>query len=252
MVQTTNTNVKDYGFDSFVDGYICSRIRNCETKQLYVSIDHVITLKNDNLLPKYQELEIIRSLLKSNKFIIKKYAYKTLQFHIVEMRQYFNSLNIEKPQKIANLPDYVNFFNIADYTKLLNQRFGCSFDNKLLSLAIDKYLSNKMAQVEDQEDFYKVGKNIFPYSDMNKTTAKFQELVLDKQYHNYGYVSAKTLWLTFQYLIEHVIDCGRTYTVRICTDEVNINLPDIIYVYDANSIISALNDYLTNIDSIAA
>lgn len=251
MVKNTKTNIKDFNFDAFASGYISYRITQCVTVVSDYSLKTVTTIKDEKLLPKFHELKLIESILNIYKYLPKKYAYKTLQFHIVEMRQFLSSLCIDKPQK-ANLPDHIDFFKIEDYTKILNRRFNCSFDSKLLSLAIDKYLSLKMTQVEDQKKLYNISKSIFSYSNMNKIIAKLQELVLDKHYHNLGYVSSKTLWLTFQYLIEHIIDCGCIYTVKKCDPEIIMGLHDEFVLYDSNAIFSALNDYLTNIDSVVA
>lgn len=70
-------------------------------------------------------------------------------------------------------------------------------------------------------------------------------MTVDRQYHNLGYVSAKTLWLTFQFFIEHVIDCGKSKTATKSNKEMLANLPEKLVTYKLENIFNALNECLS-------
>ena len=238
-------------FNNIVKSYLEHKIiehNNSWTNDVLYQ-DPFQTLK---LYAKLSELHIVNYLMDTQGYLPKKYAYKSLQFLIVKARDYFNKVTIDKPQKIANLPDYVNLYKIQDYTNFLNEALDTTFNSLIISLAIDSYLEYKMTENEKQEELYKNAQLNFSYDDMNKTSAKFQELVVDRQYHNLGYVSAKTLWLTFQFFIEHVIDCGKSKTATKSNKEMLANLPEKLVTYKLENIFNALNECVSVFQNHAA
>ncbi len=134
-----------------------------------------------------------------------KLFYRTIQFaiyHEVLLYNFKDETKLEKPQKIANLPRIITYKNLIELCSRLSNKMQININPMGLMRLVEIYLETKKADTENRSAKKLLTLDLAIW---NKTIAKNQELSLDKRMFLVQRISLKTLYLSIQYLCEHIL-----------------------------------------------
>lgn len=144
-----------------------------------------------------------RMLLNGN--IHLKMFYRTIQFaifHELQLNNIAKETILVKPQKLANLPQEVTYRGLVELCERLSTKMMININPDGLMKLANIYLDLK--KIENSSKSY-TKLRILDLIVWNKTVAKNQELALDERMYLDRKISLKTLYLSIQYLCEHII-----------------------------------------------
>lgn len=146
--------------------------------------------------------------LNCNDLIDLRLFYRSLNFYIYTMFN-FNTSSVDhnkvnKTQKIANLAAELKYYDISVVCMVINLILDTNIQPENMHKLVRTYIETKLKE-NDTKSYKKVG-NISDLEDFNKTTAKDQELKIDKRMNSaYLMVTLKTLTKSIQYFCEHTL-----------------------------------------------
>ncbi len=151
--------------------------------------------------------------LNCNNLIDLKLFYRSLNFCIYEMFNFdifFVNQKLDKTQRIANLSSELTYYDISAVCLVMNSILNTNIQPDNIHKLVKSYIENKLK--ENDAKAYKKLRNIFNLEDFNKTTAKDQELKIDKKMNStHQMITLKTLTKSIQYFCEHLFyeDIGK-------------------------------------------
>ncbi|RTK98551.1 MAG: hypothetical protein EKK57_11475 [Proteobacteria bacterium] len=145
--------------------------------------------------------------LHNNNLIDLRLFYRSLNFYIYKLYKnetLFKTCKVNKVQKIANLSTELTYYDILSISMVINSVLDTNISPKTIYKLVQVYINNKL--VENNTRAYKKVKNISNLSDFNKTTAKDQELKIDKRmYISQQKITLKIITKSIQYFCEHIL-----------------------------------------------
>lgn len=144
-----------------------------------------------------------RMLLNGNIHLIM--FYRTIQFaifHELQLNSITKKMILVKPQKLANLPQEITYRGLVELCERLSAKMMININPDGLMELANIYLDIK--KIENSEKSY-TKLRILDLMVWNKTVAKNQELALDERMYRERKISLKTLYLSIQYLCEHIL-----------------------------------------------